>query len=102
MIRKGLTREERMAIKVEQEAQARAAFDRLFPGVMGPLDRMSRMTQTAVMAYRKEHSQYRPASEYEEALDRLCGNPRLEDDDLERNIEAGTRACRKKKGGTAA
>lgn len=102
MIRKGMSRDERMRIKAEQDEQARAYFDRMFPGCMELLDEMTRMTQTAVSAYRKEHSEYRSASEYAAAIDRLCGNPHMEDEDLDRNIAEATIAVRKKKGGAAA
>ena len=95
MIRTGLTYDERMRIKAEQEAEAKAYYDRLFPPSFALA--AARLTQ------RRATRSYRPASEYAESFDKLCANLCIDPDVQEENIAMATIAVRKKKkGGTAA
>ncbi len=93
MIRTGLTREQRAQIKADQEAQARAYFDRLFPGVMDSLDALTEMTRSWAHDERPLYAHYknsRPTEEYQSAINRLCGNVTLDDAVLDRNIAEAT------------
>ena len=92
-----MTLEERHALRAQQEAEAKAYFERLFPP---PID-ATRMTHKEIYAIRHSSRGYRPAAEYNRALDILCGNITLDDDELDRNIARASIAVLHKKGGAA-
>ena len=84
-----MTRKERMIRRAERDAQFRASFDAMFPGILTQLDELTEMVSNGLTAGPKPGGKMcRPQEDYDEAINKLSGNLTIDPDVQQANIDS--------------